>query len=286
MVLTDINAAITCAAARLDAAGIAQPRREAASLLAFSLGRDHAFLIAHTEYVLTASEERAFEEAVSRRSMREPFQLIVGRQEFYGFDFEVESGVLIPRPETETIVERAIDILSPLANPEFLDLGVGTGCISISILRSTASARATAADISEQSLELAERNARRHKVLDRLRLIESDLFAGIGGFFDLIVSNPPYIPAGEADGLQPEVKNYDPPEALFAGKEGLDIIMKIVAGSPRFLKPGGFLIIEIGQGQAACVKELFSSHEWRAVEIIDDLQGIPRTVVARYRRRG
>lgn len=277
----DVTEAINFGAAKLKAAGVAQPRREASSLLASSLARDTVFLIAHPEYALTASEKAAFENVVDRRSLREPFQLIVGRQEFYGLDFEVEAGVLIPRPETETIVERAVEILSPMANPMFLELGVGTGCISISILRSIGSARGTAVDISERALALAARNARRHAVLPRLHLIESDLFTGVKGSFDLIVSNPPYIPEGDAVGLQPEVRDYDPAEALFAGPDGLDIIRKIVAVSSQFLRVDGYLIMEIGQGQASHVKELFDANQWSELEFINDLQGIPRTVAAR-----
>ena len=146
-------------------------------------------------------------------------------------------------------------------------------------------ARAAAVDVSDRALSLSARNARRHDVLDRLDLIESDLFANVDGSFDLILSNPPYIPEGDALGLQPEVRNFDPPEALFAGKDGLDIIRKIVASSPRSLKPEGFLILEIGQGQAADVKDLFGPPVWSSFELVADLQSIPRTVIARLARQ-
>lgn len=276
----DISAGIATAAERLGQAEIDQPRREAASLLAFILAREASYLIAHPEYRLTASEAATFEAAVRRREAREPFQLIVGRQEFYGLDFEVEAGVLIPRPETELIVEQAIEILSPIDSPSFLEIGVGTGCISVAILHSVGSARAVAVDISDQALALTGRNALRHNVADRLKLINADLFAGLDGPFDLIVSNPPYIPDGDAAGLQPEVRDYEPPEALFAGEDGLQLIRKIVAGGPRFLAGKGFLLMEIGHGQSVSVKNLFRSDDWINVEILPDLQGIPRTVVA------
>jgi release factor glutamine methyltransferase len=280
----NIHSAVISASEQLNYAGIHQPRREAASLLAFCLRRDAAILIAHPEYELTVEEAARFEDLVRRRAGREPFQLIVGRQEFYGLDFEVESGVLIPRHETELLVERAVEILKDAEQPSFFEVGVGTGCISVSILHSVKTAEAMAVDISDLALDLARRNAERHGVSERLCMLKSDLFAEARGKFDIIVSNPPYIPLGDAAQLQAEVINFDPPEALFAGVDGLDIIRRIVAAAPQFLMPHGYLLIEIGQGQAASVKELLRSDQWASVEILGDLQGIPRTLVARAAR--
>ncbi len=280
----NISSALISASDQLGRAGINQPRREAASLLAFCLGRDAAFLIAHPEYDLTAEEAARYENAVRRRAGREPFQLIVGLQEFYGLDFEVEAGVLIPRHETEMLVERAVEILKDAEQPSFFEAGVGTGCISVSILHSVETAKAVAVDISEQALDLARRNAERHGVSEWLSLVKSDLFAKARGKFDIIVSNPPYIPLGDADRLQAEVINFDPPDALFAGVDGMDIIRRIVAEAPRFLMPQGYLLIEIGQGQAASVKGMLGTDQWASVEILVDLQGIPRTLVARAAR--
>ncbi len=280
----NISSALISASDQLRRGGIDQPRREAASLLAFCLKRDAAFLIAHPEYELTVEEAARFEDAVRRRASREPFQLIVGRQEFYGLDFEVESGVLIPRHETELLVERALEILKDTEKPSFFEAGVGTGCISISILHSIETAKAMAVDISQQALDLARRNAERHGVSERLCLLKSDLFAEAHGKFDIIVSNPPYIPLGDAAQLQAEVINFDPPEALFAGVDGLGVIRRIVAEAPQFLMPQGYLLIEIGQGQAASVKGTLGQDEWASVEIFADLQGIPRTLVARAAR--
>ncbi|CAN5324012.1 peptide chain release factor N(5)-glutamine methyltransferase [soil metagenome] len=277
----NISLALISASEQLGRAGIDQQRREAASLLAFGISREAAFLIAHPEYELTVEEAARFEDAVRRRAGREPFQLIVGRQEFYGLNFEVESGVLIPRHETELLVERAVEILKNTERPSFFEAGVGTGCISVSILHLIETAKAMAVDISEQALDLARRNAERHGVSGRLCLLKSDLFAIARGKFDIIVSNPPYIPLSDAKGLQPEVVEFDPPEALFAGVDGLDIIRRIVAEAPQFLIPQGYLLLEIGQGQAASVNALLGSDHWASVEILADLQGIPRTLVAR-----
>ncbi len=280
--MANIASTIASAAKRLEAGGVAQPRRESASLIAFSIGRDAAFIIAHPEYELTLVEAAKFEDAVVRRAGREPFQLIVGKQEFYGLDFEVEAGVLIPRPETELLVEKAIQILGEMEQPTFLEVGVGTGCIAISILDHVIAAKGTGVDISDRALALARRNAERHGVSDRMTLQRSDLFEGVeNGKFGMIVSNPPYIPDGDSRQLQPEVIDYDPPEALFAGEDGLDLIRRIVAESPRYLDAAGYLLIEIGHGQAGSVKEMFAGGLWTSVDILDDLQGIPRTVVAR-----
>lgn len=277
----NISSALISASAQLGQGGIDQPRREAASLLAFGLGREAAFLIAHPEYELTVEEAVRFEDSVRRRAGREPFQLIVGRQEFYGLNFEVESGVLIPRPETELLVERAVEILKYSEQPSFFEVGVGTGCISVSILHLLETAKAVAGDISERALDLTRRNAERHGVSERLCLLKSDLFAEARGKFDIIVSNPPYIPLSDAKGLQPEVVAFDPPEALFAGLDGLDIIRRIVAEAPQFLIPRGYLLLEIGQGHAESVKGLLGSDQWASVEIFADLQRIPRILVAR-----
>ncbi len=279
--MVNISSAILSAADRLEKAGIAQPRREAASLLQHSLGRNGAFLIAHPEYELTESECHKFDDAVSRRERREPFQLIVGRKEFYGLDFEVEAGVLIPRPETEILVEKAIELLETIERPTVFEVGVGTGCIAISILNSLPNVAVTAVDISDKALALAEQNARRHNVLDSLSLRKGDLFEGISEKFAMIVSNPPYISQDDAATLQPEVIDFDPPEALFSGRDGLDTITRMIQAAPRFIYPGGYLLFEFGYGQAERVQELLKKGAWTEVEIVNDLQGIPRALIAK-----
>ena len=276
----NIASALTKSAADLAAANISEPRREAASLLALSLDQTSAFLYAHPDYVLTGDEVARYAECVGRRATREPFQYITGRQEFFGLEFAVRPGVLIPRPETELLVESAIEILKPISSPQFCELGVGTGCISISILNGVKGATALGVDISPAALALTEENADAHGVASSLKLVESDLFAKVTGRFDMIVSNPPYIADADREDLQPEVRDFEPTPALFAGRDGLDIIRRIIASAPRFLLPNSYLLMEIGFGQSRAVKSLFGDSVWRSVELLPDLQGIPRVVVA------
>jgi release factor glutamine methyltransferase len=260
---------------------IAEPRREANSLLTFALEKDKTFLIAYPEYRLSAEEETRFLQLLPRRAAREPLQYITGRQEFYGLDFEVSPDVLIPRPETEIIVENAIEILRRKENARFCEIGTGSGCISISILNDLKMARAVGVDISEKALRIAQKNAEKHEVSRRIDLKISDLFASVKGEeFDLIVSNPPYISAEDFEALQPEVKKFEPRNALTDERDGFSVIEKIILHSPKFLKPGGFLLMEIGFDQAKKTREMFSPEIWQAFEILPDLQGIPRTVKA------
>jgi release factor glutamine methyltransferase len=275
-----IGEAIVHATARLAEAGVAEPRREASSLLAFSLGRASSFLIAHPEYVLSDREARAFEVFLVRREAREPFQYITGHQEFWGLEFEVGPGVLIPRPETEILVETAIRILKRRDTAIFAEAGVGSGCISVSILHAIPESRAFATDVSQAALSIAVRNAARHGVASRVELRQADLFEGVDGTFDLVVSNPPYIPDADITELQPEVRDFEPITALAGGPDGLDIVRRIVADSRHLLGPGGVLMLEIGQGQATAVKGLFDPDVWQTSELLADLQGIDRVVVA------
>ncbi len=259
---------------------IAESRREAGSLLAFALGKDKIFLIAHSEYELSAAENERFRAFLQRRTAREPFQYITGKQEFYGLDFAVTRDVLIPRPETEMIVENALRLLPE--NGRFEEIGIGSGCISISILHTVKTASAIGADISEAALKIAKINAETHRVADRLNLKISDVFGNVTGeIFDLIVSNPPYIPGAEIENLQAEVRDFEPVTALTDGKNGLSIIEKIINNAPDHLKPNGFLLMEIGINQAHEAARMFSADIWGEVEVLPDLQSIPRMVKAR-----
>ncbi len=269
------------ATALLQSSQIAEPRREAASLLAFILQKDKTFLIAHTDYELTATEEKHFYNSLQRRARHEPFQYITGRQEFFGLDFLVTPDVLIPRPETEMIVEHALEIWRENSFSRFCEIGIGSGCISVSILHEIKTVSAIGLDISAKALETAKKNAEGHAVLERLELKNSDIFSGLTAEkFDLIVSNPPYIPAMDITGLQPEVRDFEPINALTDGKDGLSIVKRIIRESPKFLKPKGFLLMEIGINQAREVKEMFDKNLWRKVDILPDLQEIPRMVKA------
>ena len=279
--MPNIDEQLKTATRLLQESGIAEPRREANSLLAVALRKDKTFLIVHPEYELSSEEETRFREFFERRAAREPFQHITGRQEFYGLDFIVTKDVLIPRPETELIAENAIRILKDKENSSFCEVGVGSGCISVSILHEIKTATATGLDVSEKALEIAGLNAENIGVINRLKLKISDVFAALQTEkFDLIVSNPPYIPREEIETLQPEVRNFEPLSALTDGENGLSIIEKIIRESPEFLKSGGFLLLEIGFNQSDKVREMFRAEMWQSLEILPDLQGIPRTVRA------
>lgn len=269
------------AAAILEQAGVAEARREAASLLILAIGREPAFLIAHPEYELTTAEEPSFREFVVRRSNREPLQYIRGHQEFYGLDFIVTPDVLIPRPETELLVENALQVLQGLAAPAVCEVGTGSGCIAISILHENPSAAAVGLDVSEAALAVARTNAENNGVGARLDLRVSNVFEAISDeTFDVIISNPPYVPSTDFDSLQAEVRDFEPRMALTDGHNGLSIISQIGTGSPRFLRPNGFLFLEIGFNQSRRVSEMLDPNIWKKFEILTDLQGIPRMVRA------
>ncbi len=272
-----INEKLNEAAKILQASEIAEARREAKLLLAFALGKNQTFLIAHDDYILSEIEENQFDEFIRRRFRREPLQYITNNQEFYGLDFYIDKNVLIPRPETEMTVESALEVL--VDNSRFCEVGVGSGCLSVAILRELETVSAIGLDISEKALEIAKRNAETHQVSERFTLKQSDVFSNLfDEKFDLICSNPPYIGIDEIPRLQPEVGQFEPLNALTDGKNGFTIIENLIENSPQFLKPDGFLLIEIGFGQSAKVGEFVSRDIWQKFEILPDLQGIPRMV--------
>lgn len=265
---------------RLTAAGIADPRREASSLLAHALGRDRTFQIAHPEYEPTEDERSRFETSLARRAAREPLQYITQTQEFYGLAFEVGPDVLIPRPETELIVERAIGHLRDLPDPTFCEIGTGSGCITVATLANVPRARAVAIDISYSAIAVARSNAARHSVADRVEFLISDAFESVpeSMLFDAVLSNPPYVAAAEMNGLQPEVRDFEPRNALTDESDGLSIIRRIIACAPRFLRPGGLMLIEIGAGQSPSVDAMIDRAIWTGPVFLEDLQSIERTL--------
>ena len=275
------------ASAALRVAGLPEPRREAATLLTHATARDRAFLITHADERLTKAELSDFRGAVARRAAGEPFQYIAGRQEFYGLDFEVTPDVLIPRPETELLVGVALELLRETPSPFVCDVGAGSGCVAVALLREREDARGVALDVSEAALAVAARNAARHGVEGRLRLLVSDCFDALGGGaddsgpFDMVVSNPPYVAERDLEGLQREVREHEPRVALTPGGDGLSVIRRLVAESPRLLKPGGHLLFEIGFDQHERVAALVDEKVWTLLDIHRDLQGIPRTVALR-----
>lgn len=267
--------------------GLDEPRREAVSLLSHALSRDRAFLVTHSDRLLMAEQLRSYLSSVERRAAGEPLQYITGSQEFYGLDFEVNESVLIPRPETELLVETALEILKGADAPLVCDVGTGSGCIAVSLLHERRDARAIALDVSSAALEVAARNAARNGVAERIDFLVSDCFDALAPVeydaarFDLIASNPPYIAEDDLESLQREVREHEPRLALTPGGDGLKVIRRLVSESPRHLKPGGHLLIEIGFGQHVHVASLTEPRVWTLLDIRRDLQGIPRTVVLR-----
>jgi len=279
---TSIAEAVLHGANKLRKAGVPEERREAGSLLMHVLGRDRTYILGRAEDLLTDEQVEEFSESLEARAQGKPLQYITGRQEFFGIEFEVNNDVLIPRPETELLVEAALSIVSQNERPFICDVGTGSGCIVVTLLHKLPRARGIALDISAAALAVAERNANRHGVQERLSFVTSDCFAGLGPAFgqtfDLIVSNPPYVAERAVAGLQREVRDFEPRVALTAGEDGLSVIRRLLVESGDYLKSGGCLIFEMGFDQHDAVKELIDENVWKLLEIYDDLQGIPRTV--------
>ncbi|WP_446745548.1 peptide chain release factor N(5)-glutamine methyltransferase [Silvibacterium acidisoli] len=271
-----VRAALLFGAAQLS--DLPNPRLDAELLLRHVLQQDRAWLLTHPEVELSAAQSAAYEAAIARRIRHEPIQYIRGTQEFYGLDFLVGPGVLIPRPETEHLVEAALERLPKRSPLSIVDVGTGSGILAVTFAKQLPDARVVAVDLSVDALSIARENARRHDVEDRIRFIESDLLAALPGeIFDAVVSNPPYIPDTEV--LEPQVRNYEPEQALFAGADGLDIYRRLIPEAHAALRPKGWLLMEFGHGQRDRLAALLSG--WHELVFVDDLQGIPRVACAR-----
>lgn len=275
---TSLREALHSAATRLS--GLATGRRDAQILLLRVLGRDRAWLFAHPDAVFSEEQARQFDAWIERRARHEPLQYIVGETEFYGLALKVTPDVLIPRPETEHLVEAVLGRFSPGNVARIADVGTGSGAIAIALAHALPRAELTGLDISGAALEIARQNAARCEVDGRIRWLKSDLLAAVRGeSFDAIVSNPPYV--AEVEILEPQVRMYEPREALFAGPTGLEAYGRMIPEAREALKPGGWLLLEIGQGQREALRELLAG--WDGVEFVADLQGIPRVGIARRR---
>jgi len=240
--------------ARFGETGIARSRYQAEVLLAEALGWKRIELYTRFDAVVDEPERARFRGFVKRRLKREPLQYITGSCGFMNCTLEMREGVFIPRPETEVVVETVLGIVNkePKKGPvRALDLGTGTGAIAVSVAKEIARATVLATDISREALALAEKNAGANGVSEQVRFLESDLFKTIeaGERFDFVLSNPPYVATGEREALEPEVRDFEPPEALFAGADGLDVLRKVIAEAPPFLAEGGRLVLEIGETQ-------------------------------------
>jgi release factor glutamine methyltransferase len=254
------------------------PRRDAEVLLGQVLQCDAAALLAHPERVLSADESAQFENFVTRRAAFEPIQYILGVQEFFGLPFAVTPDVLIPRPETEHLVEAVLQRVNPQTDAHILDVGTGSGAIAVALAFALPQAHLTAVDLSPAALAVARRNAERHGVGERISFLHSDLLTAFHGVhFDVVVSNPPYI--AEQEVLPPEVAGYEPRSALYAGVTGLEIYVRLIPQAHIALKPKGWLLLEIGYEQSPAIRSLLS--DWTDVSFLNDLQGIPRVAVAR-----
>lgn len=260
--------------------GVENPRLDAEVLLSHILGKDRLYLYVNFDQPLQPRELGAFRETVKQRALRMPVAYITGHKEFMGLDFVVDTNVLIPRPDTEILVETALEKLKVLEEPRIADIGTGSGAIIVSILKKHAGALGTAVDISAKALSVARNNAVKHAVDDRLECIIGDLLDPLKGkLFDAILSNPPYIPAPDIPGLAPEVKK-EPRLALDGGADGLNYYRRLLNDGAALLKPQGFMMLELGIGQAKVLPELVTGTAKLTIEkIVKDYGGVDRVAV-------
>lgn len=263
----------------------ASAAQDAALLLRSVAGLSRAQILAWPERSLTPTQEDAYRRSIARRKVCEPVQYITGEQEFYGLSLGVSSAVLIPRPETEVLVESVLRALrlSPATGRglRILDVGTGSGAIALALASELPGAELTAVDISMAALAVARANAARLGLASRIRFVESDLLEALVSteVFDAVVSNPPYVPSGDRPTMHPQVREYEPSGALFAGEAGLDVYRRLIPAARSRLRPEGLFAAEIGFGQRNALEELLAG--WDEVRFVDDLQGITRVALAR-----
>ncbi|MBE7468579.1 MAG: peptide chain release factor N(5)-glutamine methyltransferase [Anaerolineae bacterium] len=292
--MTSLGDILEKAIHRLSAVGCDTPRLDAEVLLAHSLGRERTWLYLHVSDSLDENQTNKFEALLHRREQREPVAYIVGYKEFFGLEFEVYSAVLIPRPETELLVETALEIYdlrftiydfnttSDSSQFTIADVGTGSGCIAIALAKHLPSVSIFALETSPAALSLARRNAEKHGVAASITFLSGDLLAGLTEPADLIVSNPPYVSRSELAAAMPEVSRYEPRLALDGGEDGLDVIRLLLPQAREKLKPGGALLVEIGSTQGPAVRQLAQFHfPGAAVEVKKDLAGLDRLLVVK-----
>ena len=283
-----IKDALTSAIDRLIAAQVGSPRMNGELLLMFTLGCDRAYLFAHPERELTSEEQACLDDSLSQRARGVPAQYITGHQEFWGMDLIVSPAVLIPRPETEHVIETVLKLANKKEGDQpssrgiptrIVDVGTGSGCIALALAKEFLHAEVHATDISAAALEVAHANAARHQFESRIHFHQADLLHGLDpGSLDFVVSNPPYVGESEEDEVQLEVRKYEPRNAVFAGPTGLEVIERLIPQALAALRPGGWLVIEISGSIVDRVKRLLA--EWQQLQIANDLQGIPRVAFA------
>ena len=281
--------ALASATSRLTAASVPSPRMNAELLLMFTLECDRAHLHAHPERKLSADEQSRYGQTLTERERGMPAQYITGHQEFWGMDLIVTPAVLIPRPETEHVVETVLELAGvkradvgrapSRAAVRIIDVGTGSGCIALALAKDLSQAEIHATEISPLALEIARANAARLQLESQVQFHQTDLLHGLDrGTFDFVVSNPPYVGEAEEDQVQLEVRKHEPRHAVFAGATGLEVIERLIPQALEVLKPGGWLVMEISGTITERVRELLAG--WRDLRITNDLQGIPRVVSA------
>ena len=278
-----LKQALISAVDRLEAAEVGSPRMNAEVLLMFVLGVHRAYLYAHPERELTAEEASRYDEVLGQRATGMPSQYITGHQEFWGLDFVVSPAVLIPRPETEHLVETVLELAREVPNPKIVDVGTGSGCIALALAHELMDAEVYALDMSAEALEIARANAARLQLDRRVRFLQSNVLEALANArdMDFVVSNPPYVGFDEADKVQKSVRDFEPRVAVFAGEQGLDVIGPLMRQAHTVLKARGWLAVEIGYSMQDAVTNLLSPTMWDEVRVVPDLQGIPRVVAAR-----
>jgi release factor glutamine methyltransferase len=309
----DVRTALKRGIVELRDANVPSYTLAAELLLMHALGRDRAWLYAHPEEVIPGNNAHRFISFILRRAEGEPTQYITGKQEFWGLEFEVTPDVIIPRPETEHVIEVALDRLAVREiragrkqtltghGLQIIDVGTGSGCIAVALAKELPGARITATDISAAALAVARRNAGRHAFSDSIQFIEADLLDYLAGRarhavpllgrtstpdvahsrpFDLIVSNPPYVGRNEKDSLMREVRDHEPELALYGGEEGYELYAELIAQSAQHLKPSGILVLELGHNSLPAVLPLLDLPNWTNVGVTKDLAGIDRVIAA------
>lgn len=277
-----VAAILEDATRRLREAHVPDPRREAVALLAVALGTDRGGVAARKPDAVAPDDAARFAEMISARTLRKPLQHLAGRAEFRGLEFEVSPDVLIPRPETEDLVQAVLDA-GLQDGARVADLGTGSGCIAVALAVARSSWQLVAVDLSTDALRVATRNATTHGVADRVRFVSRDFGTVPGderGVYDAVVSNPPYVPEDEWQGLQPEVRNYEPRIALVPGPTGNEAYEVVVHAAKDMLRSGGLLALELGWKSEEAVRALVLRDGFHAITVSPDLQGIPRVLTA------
>jgi release factor glutamine methyltransferase len=256
--------------------------QDAEFLLMHVLGKDRAWMLAYWKDEINTDASIPYHSVIEQRRNGEPIQYITGEAEFYGLPFRVTRDVLIPRPETEHLVDKLIALAAEMAQPRIVDVGTGSGAIAVSVATKIPSAAIAAIDISAAALDLARENAKRNGVTDRIRFLDGNLLAPVSEKkFDFVVSNPPYVPETDRTSLSVEVREYEPGLALFAGADGLAVYRRLIPAAYDALVPSGWIVLEIGYGQQEAIRTLLAESGFAEIAFTADLQRIPRVACAR-----